>query len=109
VEPGREVAVTIEAGVGEDDLGRASTLVDRMERRGLVERRPAQGDRRVKALALTAEGERLRARFWRGLADDTVRSPRSVRPGSRSWPRCSTPSTTTPDPVRPGEGDRSGN
>jgi MarR family transcriptional regulator, organic hydroperoxide resistance regulator len=36
-------------------------LVDRLEARGLVERRSAEGDRRVKALTLTAAGVELRA------------------------------------------------
>ncbi|HEX5288611.1 MAG TPA: MarR family transcriptional regulator, partial [Streptosporangiaceae bacterium] len=34
------------------------------------ERRADPGDRRVKALALTAAGERLRAGFWRDLVED---------------------------------------
>jgi DNA-binding MarR family transcriptional regulator len=52
------------------DASNLSTLVDRLERRGAVERRPDPGDRRVKALALTPEGERLRAGFWRDLVED---------------------------------------
>jgi MarR family transcriptional regulator, organic hydroperoxide resistance regulator len=36
-------------------------IVDRLEARGLIERRPAQHDRRVKLLVLTAEGERVRS------------------------------------------------
>jgi DNA-binding MarR family transcriptional regulator len=32
--------------------------------------RPDPGDRRVKALALTPEGERLRESFWRALIED---------------------------------------
>ena len=35
-------------------------IVDRLERRGLVERRSAEGDRRVKALTLTPAGVELR-------------------------------------------------
>lgn len=31
---------------------------------------PHPGDRRVKSLALTHEGERLRAAFWRALTED---------------------------------------
>jgi DNA-binding MarR family transcriptional regulator len=68
--PGEAVPMRGLAARLDYDASNLSTLVDRMERRGLVERRPAPGDRRVKALALTAEGERLRARFWRDLADD---------------------------------------
>lgn len=37
-------------------------IVDRLESRGLVERRPGAGDRRVKTLVLTEEGARVRAR-----------------------------------------------
>jgi DNA-binding MarR family transcriptional regulator len=35
-------------------------IVDRLEKRGLVERRSAEGDRRVKALTLTPAGVELR-------------------------------------------------
>jgi DNA-binding MarR family transcriptional regulator len=35
-----------------------------------VERRSAPDDRRVKTLALTPEGERLRACFWRESVED---------------------------------------
>ncbi|CAL9535955.1 HTH-type transcriptional repressor NicR [Streptomyces sp. enrichment culture] len=40
-------------------------IVDRLEARGLVERRPDPGDRRVKVAAATAEGRRVA----RGLRD----------------------------------------
>ena len=52
------------------DASNLSVLVDRLERRGAVERHPAPGDRRVKALVLTPEGERLRTAFWRALTED---------------------------------------
>lgn len=52
------------------DASNLSTLVDRLERHGAVERRPDSSDRRVKALALTAEGKRLREAFWRDLVED---------------------------------------
>lgn len=52
------------------DASNLSVLSDRLERRGVVERRPDTGDRRVKALVLTPEGERLRAAFWRALTED---------------------------------------
>jgi DNA-binding MarR family transcriptional regulator len=38
----------------------ASQTVDEMERAGFVERRPSSSDRRVKVLALTAKGRRVR-------------------------------------------------
>jgi DNA-binding MarR family transcriptional regulator len=40
-------------------------IMDRLETRGLVERRPDPGDRRVKVAAVTAEGRRV-ARSMRG-------------------------------------------
>jgi DNA-binding MarR family transcriptional regulator len=52
------------------DASNLTTLVDRLEARGAVERQSDPGDRRVKALVLTVEGERLRDRFWRELLDD---------------------------------------
>jgi DNA-binding MarR family transcriptional regulator len=44
------------------DASNVTGLVDRLEARGLVERRTAKGDRRVKALALTPQGVQLRER-----------------------------------------------
>ena len=43
------------------DASNITGIVDRLEARGLVERRAAPGDRRVKALAVTAKGVELRA------------------------------------------------
>ena len=42
------------------DASNVTGLVDRLEARGLVERRSAEGDRRVKALTLTDAGVELR-------------------------------------------------
>ena len=42
-------------------------LVDRLEKRGLVERRTDAHDRRVKLIAPTAEGSELSARVWADL------------------------------------------
>lgn len=42
------------------DNSNITGIVDRLEQRGLVERRPAQRDRRVKLLLLTEEGTRVR-------------------------------------------------
>lgn len=41
---------------------RMVAIVDELERRGLVERRPLPGDRRVRALHMTPKGRRLLAR-----------------------------------------------
>ncbi len=45
------------------DPSNVTGLIDRLEARGLVERQPVPGDRRVKYLALTREGEQLRKRL----------------------------------------------
>jgi DNA-binding MarR family transcriptional regulator len=52
------------------DASNLTTLVDRLQRRGAIERRPDPIDRRVKALLLTTEGEKLRAVFWKELVED---------------------------------------
>jgi DNA-binding MarR family transcriptional regulator len=70
LEPGQAVPMRSLAARLDYDASNLSVLVDRLERRGAVERRAAPGDRRVKALALTAAGERLRADFWRDLVED---------------------------------------
>ena len=44
-------------------------LVDRLEQRGLIERRSDPKDRRVKLIALTKEGESLRSRLLDRLYD----------------------------------------
>lgn len=50
------------------DKGNVTGIVDRLEKRGLVERRPGPTDRRVKVLALTIAGVRVRAEVERRLA-----------------------------------------
>ena len=44
------------------DASNVTGIADRLETRGLIERRSADGDRRVKALALTPKGVALRRR-----------------------------------------------
>jgi DNA-binding MarR family transcriptional regulator len=45
------------------DASNVTGLVDRLEARGLVRRRPSPADRRVKVLDLTPTGSRLRAQL----------------------------------------------
>jgi DNA-binding MarR family transcriptional regulator len=68
--PGEAVPMRSLAARLDYDASNLSVLVDRLERRGAVERRLDPDDRRVKALVLTPEGERLRAEFWRALTED---------------------------------------
>jgi DNA-binding MarR family transcriptional regulator len=70
LKPGEVVPMRSLAARLDYDASNLSTVVDRLTRRGAVERRFDPGDRRVKALALTAEGERLRASFWRDVTED---------------------------------------
>ena len=50
------------------DSSNVTGITDRLEQRGLVERRPAPDDRRVKMLVLTPEGRRVRDRIRARLA-----------------------------------------
>jgi DNA-binding MarR family transcriptional regulator len=68
--PGEAVPMRALAAQLDYDASNLTTLVDRLERRGAVERRSDFDDRRVKALVLTGEGERLRASFWHDLVED---------------------------------------
>ena len=58
------------------DNSNVTGIVDRLERRGLVERRPAEHDRRVKLVQLTPEGASLRDEALRLLdaAPDGLRA-----------------------------------
>lgn len=50
------------------DNSNVTGIVDRLERRGLVERRPAEHDRRVKHLVITESGRALHAEIAAALA-----------------------------------------
>ena len=69
IEPGVEVPMSSLAGKLFCDNSNVTGIVDRLEARGLIERRPAEHDRRVKLLVLTREGERLRAAAHRQMAE----------------------------------------
>jgi DNA-binding MarR family transcriptional regulator len=61
----------------------AGRMVDRMERKGWVVRRPDPSDRRIKRIHLTREAERAHARMWvvaRSTVDDALGS---LTPGER--------------------------
>ena len=61
IEPGRPIAMGRLAETLACDASNVTGLVDRLESRGLVHRRPSTEDRRVKVLGLTPTGARLRA------------------------------------------------
>jgi len=70
------------------DNSNVTGIVDGLEARGLAERTASPGDRRVKLIALTAKGRRLRARLMRearkppawlqGLSTDDQRTLRDL-------------------------------
>jgi MarR family transcriptional regulator, organic hydroperoxide resistance regulator len=51
------------------DNSNVTGIVDRLEERGLVERRPADHDRRVKLIVLTDEGHRVRREIERRISE----------------------------------------
>ena len=62
IEPGAEVPMRALAQSLFCDPSNVTGIVDRLESRGLIERRGSVEDRRVKILTLTPEGERIRAK-----------------------------------------------
>ena len=84
--PGRPLAMSELAGILGCDNSNVTGIVDRLEYRGLVERRPAEHDRRVKLLALTEAGRELRDELGdrlhappEALASLTVADQRALR------------------------------
>jgi DNA-binding MarR family transcriptional regulator len=63
IEPGRPLSMARIAETLACDASNVTGLVDRLESRGLVERRAAADDRRVKVLVLTPTGRRLRSQL----------------------------------------------
>jgi DNA-binding MarR family transcriptional regulator len=51
------------------DASNVTGIADRLESRGLIERRPGSGDRRVKMLALTAAGAEARERVIEAMTE----------------------------------------
>lgn len=60
LDPARPMPMSELAGVMACDNSNVTGIVDRLEARGLVERRAAEHDRRVKMLAVTETGAELR-------------------------------------------------
>lgn len=68
LEPGEPVPMGRLAERLACDASNVTGLVDRLESRGLIERRASADDRRVKVLVLTAAGTRLRVQIQKRLA-----------------------------------------
>ena len=67
LEPGRPLPMGRLAGMLGCHASNVTGLVDRLEARGVVQRRPSTDDRRIKVLDLTPEGSRLRAQMLRRM------------------------------------------
>ena len=67
LEPGEGMPMSVLADTLICDNSNVTGIVDRMEARGLIERRSAAHDRRLKLIALTSEGEELRERMLEQL------------------------------------------
>ena len=65
LEPGTPLPMSRLAGALRCDPSNVTGIVDRLEEQGLIERRTAPDDRRVKMLALTRKGARVRDRIRR--------------------------------------------
>src|SRR5207302_5634338 len=72
IEPGRPVPMGRLADTLSCDASNVTGLVDRLERRGLVERRPSAEDRRVKVLELTPTGSRIRELLLRRMTGKSL-------------------------------------
>src|SRR5213080_33425 len=67
IEPGRPLPMGRLAETLSCDASNVTGLIDRLESRGLVQRRPSADDRRVKVLQLTPAGSRIRAQLLRRM------------------------------------------
>jgi MarR family transcriptional regulator, organic hydroperoxide resistance regulator len=67
IEPGQPLPMSRLAAALSCDASNVTGLVDRLEARGLVARRPSPDDRRVKVLDLTATGAHLRTQLLRRM------------------------------------------
>ncbi len=68
IEPGRPMSMSRLARRLSCDASNVTGLVDRLESRGLLARRPSPADRRVKQLDLTPAGARLRMQLLRRMS-----------------------------------------
>src|SRR6185295_10957384 len=63
IEPGQPCSMRTLADAWKCDASNVTWLVDRLEEHGLAERRPHPSDRRVRTVALTRKGMRMRAQI----------------------------------------------
>jgi MarR family transcriptional regulator, organic hydroperoxide resistance regulator len=73
LQPGEAMTMSAMAEALYCDNSNVTGIVDRLEAAGLVERRPHEGDRRVKAVVLTDKGERTRIELERRAGEPPPR------------------------------------
>ncbi len=73
LQPGQAMTMSAMAEALYCDNSNITGIVDRLEAAGLAERRPHEGDRRVKAVALTEKGERTRIELERRAGEPPPR------------------------------------
>jgi DNA-binding MarR family transcriptional regulator len=64
LDPERPVAMSTLADALVCDASNVTGIVDKLESRGLIARQGAEHDRRIKMLAVTDKGRRLREQLW---------------------------------------------
>src|SRR3954467_2196200 len=84
IEPGRPLPMGRLAATLGCDASNVTGLVDRLEGRGLVERKPSPEDRRVKVLQLTPTGSRVRAQLLRRITERSCPLSRLSAPDQRA-------------------------
>ena len=77
--PDQGIPVTRLAAKAWADPGNASGVIDRLEREGLVQRRPAAHDRRVVLVHATATGRQRVAELWPAYLDCIRRNMAPLR------------------------------
>jgi MarR family transcriptional regulator, organic hydroperoxide resistance regulator len=84
IEPGRPLPMGRLAETLSCDASNVTGLVDRLEARGLVQRRASANDRRVKVLQLTPAGSRLRAQLLTRMTGQSLPLSRLSREQQRT-------------------------
>jgi DNA-binding MarR family transcriptional regulator len=64
LDPQQPVPMSVVANTLVCDASNVTGIVDKLESRGLIERRGADHDRRIKMLAVTDKGRRVRDQLW---------------------------------------------
>ena len=84
LEPGSELPMSALAESVGCDASNVTGIVDRLEARGLIERRDSPGDRRVKLITLTDEGAQLREQVMDRLYEPPAAIARLSRADQRA-------------------------